>query len=299
MCWPLSGGEGINGSLAFGCMVANNVSVSLIEMQDDVVHVAKAVRPRVIAIGASNLTRWLSLLVRIAVADSASPVEVLAVAGYGRSYGVSSRFFGRELPGIKACGVWDALGASVGRSGLREQSTGIVTDVGNDIFYGVEVATVLGWVEQALIRLRPHVERLVLTGLPASVADIGRVRFEVIRRILVPSCRLEHAEGLRRAEELNAGLLALADKHGAVSFQGHRDWYGWDRIHLKRGYWRPFVERLLGVDSAARERIPALPRLLGSGMRLAAPEFKRSFGRDKSTVQPSVCLPDGTTVALY
>ena len=280
-------------------MVANNAQVSLIDLQGDVLHASTTARRRVIAIGASNLTRWMPLLVRAAVADSAGPVEVLAVAGYGRSYGVSSRFFGRELPGIKACGVWGALEGSVGRSGLREHSTGIITDVGNDIFYGVEVATVLDWVEQAVLRLRPHVERLVLTGLPASVADIGRVRFEIIRRILVPSCRLEHAEGLRRAEELNAGLLALAEKHGAVSFQGQRYWYGWDRIHLKRSYWRPFVEHLLGVDSTTQAQVLDLPRLSGSGMRLAAPEFKRSFGREKTTVQPSVCLPDGTTVALY
>lgn len=273
--------------------------MSLIELRDEVLHPAKAARPRVIAIGASNLTRLLSLLIRAAVADSSSPVEILAVAGYGRSYGVSSQFFGRELPGIKVCGLWGALKDSARRPDLRARSTGIITDVGNDIFYGVKVATVLEWVEQALVGLRPHVARLVLTGLPASVADIGRIRFEIIRRILVPSCRLEHAEGLRRAEELNTGLLALAEKHGAVTFQGPRDWYGWDRIHLKRHYWRPFVDRLLGADSVGQGSATALPRLSGSGLRLAVPECKRSFGREKYAVQPSVCLPDGTTVALY
>jgi len=260
---------------------------------------ATAPRRRVIAIGASNLTRWLPQLLRIASAHSAGPVELLAVAGYGRSYGVSSKFFGRELPGIKSCGVWDALGEVTDESGLRAVSTGFVTDVGNDIFYGVEVATVLEWVEQALVRVRPHVDRLVLTGLPASVAHIGPKRFAIMRRILVPSCQLDHAEGLRRAEELNAGLALLAEKHGAVTFQGQRDWYGWDRIHMKRRYWRRFIERLLGVDQEPGGKSGPLPRLARPGLRTAAPERKRLFGRDRCTKQPSVCLADGTTVALY
>lgn len=260
---------------------------------------ATAARPRVIAIGASNLTRWLSLLVRVAAAQSAGAVEVVAAAGCGRSFGISSRFLGRELPGIQSCGLWDALERPAPGSTTRSLSTGIVTDVGNDIFYGVEVATVLDWVEHALVRLRPHVERLVLTGLPSSVAGIGRVRFEIMRRILVPSCRLQHAEGLRRAAELDAGLTALAEKHDVVTFRGEGSWYGWDRIHLKRRYWRPFVERLLGVAPGVSEPRPRLSKLERPGMRAAAPESKRLFGRVRCTKQPSVSLPDGTTVALY
>lgn len=260
---------------------------------------ATAARRRVIAIGASNLTRWLPQLVRVASAHSDGPVEVLAVAGYGRSYGVSSKFFGRELPGIKSCGVWEALGERTAEPEVRAASTGFVTDVGNDIFYGVEVDTVLEWVEQALVRVRPHVDRLVLTGLPASVAHIGPVRFAIMRRILVPSCQLAHAEGLRRAEQLNAGLAVLAEKHDAVTFQGQRDWYGWDHIHMKRRYWRRFIEQLLGVADRAPGRLHSLPRLARPGLRAAAPERKRLFGRDRCTKQPSVYLADGTTVALY
>jgi len=279
--------------------VANNAHVPLKNPEAVEAQPAMAPRPRVIAFGASNLARCLPILVRVAAAQSAGAVEVVAAAGYGRSYGLSSRFFGRELPGIKTCGVWRALAGTTLKPGLREISTGIVTDVGNDIFYGVAVETVLSWVEHAVVSVRPQVARLVLTGLPPSVASIGRVRFAVMRRLLVPSCRLAHAEGLRRAAELHEGLAALAKKHDAVTFQGDRDWYGWDRIHLKRRYWRGFVERLLGVDRSTEQSQSALPRLAGFGLRSAAPESKRLFGRPRFTEQPSVCLPDGTTVALY
>ncbi len=285
--------------LAISGSVANNAHVPLKNSQARQTQTATALRARVIALGASNLTRLLPILVRVASAQSAGAVEVLAVAGYGRSFGASSRFLGRELPGIKSCGVWQALEGTAPGGETRGKSTGIVTDVGNDIFYGVEAATILTWVEHALQRLRPQVDRLVLTGLPASVAGIGRVRFEIMRRILVPSCRLQHGEALRRAVELHEGLVALAEKHGAVTFQGDRDWYGWDRIHLKRPYWRLFVERLLGVESRLSQQRPKLPRLLRPGMRAAAPESKRLFGRVRCIKQPSVCLPDGTTVALY
>ena len=258
--------------LAFGRAALNNALVTFKSTQAMESQARRQRRPRVIAIGASNLTRWLPMLVRAAAAQAAGPVEVVAVAGFGRSYGVRSSFFGRELPGIKSCGVWEALAQAERTPGLSEVSTGIVTDVGNDIFYGVEVETVLSWVEHAMSALRPQVNRLVLTGLPASVAFIGPTRFAIMRRLLVPSCRLQHGEGLRRAEEVNRGLAALAKKYDAVTFQGARGWYGWDRIHLKRRYWRPFIERLLGVERVGGQAPAPLPRLPRPGLRAAAPE---------------------------
>ena len=101
----------------------------------------------------------------------------------GRSYGARSRLLWRELPGLDACGIWSALadepmnmlaGTPVPS---RAGSLGIVTDVGNDIFYGFLPETVLAWVDTALQRLRPMVARLVVTGVPQSVFDLGAKRF--------------------------------------------------------------------------------------------------------------------------
>ncbi|MFT4514591.1 MAG: hypothetical protein ACI89X_001633 [Planctomycetota bacterium] len=252
-------------------------------------------RPRVIALGASNLTRLLPAMMRVrsaACEQRSTACEWFVAAGLGRSYGLRSRLLGRQLPGMDGCGLWPALAAAepVAATG---SATGIVTDVGNDIFYGVEVEQVLAWVEHALQRLRPFVDRLVITGVPPSVFELGALRFWVMRRIIVPSCKLDLAEGKRRATALHEGLRALAERYQAVFLIGQRHWYGWDAIHVKRRHWRTFVEQLLGVPRAR-----VLPRLPSHRGRFV-PELRWMFGREQRAEQPAVQWSDGTTLSIY
>ncbi|MFT4841466.1 MAG: hypothetical protein ACJA0V_002557 [Planctomycetota bacterium] len=252
-------------------------------------------RPRVIALGASNLTRLLPVMMRVrsaACEPQATACEWFVAAGLGRSYGVRTRLFGRQLPGMDDCGLWSALAAAESHS-ARGNAIGIVTDVGNDIFYGVEVAQVLAWVEHALQRLRPLVQRLVITGVPPSVFELDALRFWVMRRIIVPSCTLELLEGKRRATALHEGLRCLAERYQAVFYTGERDWYGWDAIHVKRRHWRTFVEQVLDVPRA--NDLPRLPNRDGR----VRPELRWLFGREQRVAQPAVQWSDGTTLSIY
>ena len=82
---------------------------------------------RVVALGASNLTRGFPILVSAARASAGPDVEVFAALGLGRSYGMESRVLARTLPGILDSGLWAAL------AGLPPLPTrAVVTDVGND-----------------------------------------------------------------------------------------------------------------------------------------------------------------------
>ena len=69
-------------------------------------------------------------------------VEVLAALGHGRSYGAHSRFVFRTLPGILESGLWQEL-----ESRPQLPTRGLVTDIGNDIFYGFSPEQTLGWIE--------------------------------------------------------------------------------------------------------------------------------------------------------
>ena len=218
----------------------------------------------------------------------------------GRSYGARSRLLWRELPGLDACGIWSALadepmnmlaGTPVPS---RAGSLGIVTDVGNDIFYGFLPETVLAWVDTALERLRPMVARLVVTGVPQSVFDLGAKRFECMRRILVPSCKLDLLEGKRRAAQLHQGLRELAERHDAVFLEFPKAWYGWDAIHVKRRHWWRVTQSLVGSEGYS-----TWPRIASLRVRTAAPEVRWMFRRERRTQQPAVVLGDGTRVSLY
>lgn len=247
---------------------------------------------RVIALGASNLTRLLPTLLRTrrkATGARATASQWFVANGLGRSYGIRSRVFWRELPGIDGCGIWKALQAA----GPVADATGIVTDVGNDIFYSVEVERILGWVENALTRLRPMCSQLVVTGIPDTVTELGAFRFGIMRRIIVPSCQLDLAEGKRRAAQLHAGLRELARRFEARFQTGERHWYGWDAIHVKWRHWRAFAASLLGVTTEG-----PLPRLRGR-LGVARPEQRWLFGREQRSEQPALRWEDGTTLFLF
>src|SRR5947207_14876376 len=86
---------------------------------------------RVVALGASNLTRGLRIVVSTARQTWGPDIEIFGALGHGRSYGADSRVFVRRLPGILQSGLWRDLAA---RPPVPTRA--LVTDVGNDILYG-------------------------------------------------------------------------------------------------------------------------------------------------------------------
>ena len=161
---------------------------------------------RVVALGASNLTRGFRAVVSAARATWGPEVEVLAALGHGRSYGARSRVGIRALPGILDSGVWRALGS------LPALPTrAIVADVGNDIMYGVPAQRILAWVDETLGRLQRVTRDITLTELPLDgIRRLSAARFLVFRSIFFPYCRLSLVALLETAGRVNAGLSELA-----------------------------------------------------------------------------------------
>src|SRR6476661_7900132 len=121
---------------------------------------------RVVALGASNLTRGFHAVVSAARNAWGPDLEILAALGHGRSYGVQSRVLARSLPGILESGLWRDLESRSPRA-----TTGLVTDVGNDIFYGFSAEQVLAWVAEAIARLRRFTADITVTDLPLANAQ--------------------------------------------------------------------------------------------------------------------------------
>jgi hypothetical protein len=248
---------------------------------------------RIVALGASNLTRGLEVVVTTARQVWGPDIEVLAALGHGRSYGSESRILVRTLPGILQSGLWrklDALPPAPTRA--------LLTDVGNDILYGFPPAQILSWVEEALDRLGRVSDDIVLTGLPrVGVGEISSARFLFFRSILFPSCRLSLQEVSDAARRLNDGLAAAAAARGARFMELRPEWYGVDPIHIRPSLWRSaWHEILCGAQDEGRVRASWVE---GWRLYLMRPEHQRLFGREFGRPQEGVPLKAGARIWLY
>ncbi len=248
---------------------------------------------RVVALGASNLTRGFQTVVSTARVAWGPRVEVLAALGHGRSYGARSHLLFRSLPGILESGIWREL-----ESRPRAVTRALVTDVGNDILYGFSPEQTLAWVGEALTRLRGATEDIVITDLPlASVRRLSKAKFLAFRSILVPSCRLSLSQVLERAERVNAGLVELSSTHGSRLAHLEGGWYGFDPIHIRRSLRNAAWGRILGAPpQTSTNGAPASESLRLSLLR---PERRWAFGREQFTRQSGVALQAGGQVWLY
>ena len=248
---------------------------------------------RVVALGASNLTRGFQAVVSTARAAWGPRVEILAALGHGRSYGARSRFVIRSVPGILECGLWREL-----ESRPRLETRALVTDVGNDILYGASPEQTLRWIDEAIRRLRVVTDDIVVTDLPlASIRRLSRLKFLAFRSILVPSCRLSLREVLERSESVNTGLAELSAARGATLTHLDPSWYGFDPIHVRPSLWRTAWQRILGAEPVAHTNGASAMESLE--LYLMRPERRWLFGREQLTPQSGNALPSGGRVWLY
>ncbi|MGZ8380638.1 MAG: hypothetical protein ACXW4C_03435 [Nitrospira sp.] len=248
---------------------------------------------RVVALGASNLTRGFQTIVSTARSVWGPDVEVLAALGHGRSYGAPSNFMFRTLPSILKSSLWTELACRPPMA-----TRGLVTDVGNDILYGFSVERTLGWVEEALVRLRTVTNDIVLTDLPlASIRRLSNSKFLALRSVLSPSCRLSLAEVIERAERVNEGLLQLSTSYGTRFLRLDPTWYGFDPIHVRPSHWRQAWQQILGAPPEVRSGGGSIVESVK--LYFMRPERRWLFGVEQLTPQSGVVLRSGGHVWLY
>jgi hypothetical protein len=184
----------------------------------------------VVVLGASNVSRGLARLSAIVRARAAVPVSLFVAAGHGRGYGVNTRVALRRLPSILDCGLWRTLDRE-----RIERPMVVVTDVGNELLYGLGVSAVAGAVREATHRLASRGGHLVIMGLPlAAIAGVGAVRYRLLRTFYVPRCLLGLDELKEATCWLDEELRALAVETGATFIEQPAAWYGLDALHVRR-----------------------------------------------------------------
>ena len=250
---------------------------------------------RLVALGASNLVGMVPSLAASVCRATGGPVEVLSASGHGRSYGQWSTVAGiRALPGIARCGLWRALAADPHRPTLA-----MVTDIGNDVAYGVPVTQILAWVDACLDRLASIEARVVVTLPPVAVlARTPAWQLRAVLRVFFPGRDGDSATILRQVETLAQGVNDRATARGMAVISPAPSWYGIDPIHLHARGRRAQQAAMLRAWGLRRT-----PGRTGLGAWLAvrsAPAANvRWFGRRFTRVQPCRRWRDGTSFGLF
>ncbi len=253
---------------------------------------------RVVLLGASNLTRGISTVVETAQNVWGGSLEVLAALGHGRSYGIRSTVLGRTLPSILDCGLWEALG-----SRTDVPSAALVTDVGNDLLYQVEVPQIVAWIDSVIERLQQSGARVSMTLLPVgSLLKVSPRRYYLFRTMMFPHCRLSFAEAGDRARQLHDRLQSLGQARGVRLIAQQAEWYGIDPIHIRRRHWRHAWREILATWQEAHAPAPRTARgSLRRWMYLISrkPQQHWIFGIERRRIQPAARLHDGTLISFF
>lgn len=215
---------------------------------------AEPPEPRpVVILGASNVTFALPVIWNLLTSLS-QPVRLVIAAGHGRSFGLPNTVLGRTLPSILSCDLWSQLQTLTTEwkeaTEREEQSTALITDVGNDLLYGATPETISGWVDRCVRRLMECGYRPTLTGLPLeSLRQLGPRRFQFFRRLLFPGSALRYENALPLAQEMQDRLRELTSEAGLTFLPVAAHWYGFDPIHIRRAKRRSAWGTLLSTAS--------------------------------------------------
>jgi len=257
---------------------------------------------RVVLLGASNLTRGISTVVGMSRNIVGAPCAFFIAMGLGRSYGQRSTVLGRSLPGITECGLWPALQYGSG------PVLALITDVGNDVIYGVPVKTIVAWVSTCIDRLQAAGATIVVTLPPMeSIERLGPWRYHIARSLLFPGRRMPLADVVRRSRELAAGLTTLGGLDGVTVVEPEGRWYGLDPIHPRRRHlgtaWRkalgPWAAAAAAAAAGAGPASVTVSPTRWAHLRTATPQLWWLMGRKMGRDQPCGRLPDGSTTWLY
>ena len=252
---------------------------------------------RVILLGASNLTRSFSTVVATVRQTWSDPVEIMVAMGHGRSYGVETSVFGKKISGIFPCALWRDL-----QNRPQLPTSALVTDIGNDLVYGIPPDQMLDWVERCLDRLSEAGAAILVTQLPVeSIERLSERRFQFFRRALFPRSKLTLAAARVLVREINERLIEIGQARKIPVIPVSVSWYGVDPIHLKRAIKRLAWPTMLASWRAGSEPFAITPSSLWTAAYLAglAPREYSFFGIARRAEQPSGRLRDGTTLSLY
>ena len=155
-------------------------------------------------------------------------MELMVAAGPGRAYLASGGLLNVVYPPIESSEIFEAARRK-SESGYRVIA--LVTDIGNDIMYGVSAEQLIGTVQQVFGRLRSIHADVFYTTLPTAFkVGVRPIRFNILRSLLFPGSRVSYDEATAAIIQVNEFLREAAPK-GDYLIPDMDRYLGFDEIH--------------------------------------------------------------------
>ncbi len=173
--------------------------------------------------------------------------------GPGRGYCAKGGFLTVRYPPIGDSGVMDAARE---KAATASRVVALITDIGNDIMYGVPEQDIVACLSRLLKEFEAMNADVFLNPVPLVIEeDVTPFQFRLLRRIFYRSSAVEYTQAAHAVREVNRFLRDSAG--GRVHLlQSAREFCGADKIHysLFRSHraWSRIVAEMLRV-------LPATP----------------------------------------
>ncbi len=173
--------------------------------------------------------------------------------GPGRGYCVNGGFLNVSYPSIRSCGILQSAGERA-QKGLKVIA--LITDIGNDIMYGVSLKEITACLNSIFLELDALGAEVFVHPIPLDLSkDVTERQFRILRSIFYPHSALKFQEAKGAVDAVNEFLRGRAGG-GIHLLPGTKDCTGIDKIHYSifRGHraWSGAVAEMIRFSPGRR-----------------------------------------------
>lgn len=240
-----------------------------------------------VLLGASNLARGYSALTRH-LSKHVSNVEFLNALGPGRGYCAQGGMLNFTYSPIGECRIMESA-KDYAERGFR--ITVLLTDIGNDIMYGVPESTLIECLDTLIEKSLSLNAEVFVTSIHVDVCrDMGKTSFKILKAIFYRNSPVTFDQADSAVKKLNQYLEEKSVQNDRVHLvSGLGGYCGMDKIHysLLKSHlaWSRVGDAMLlkiGVESFGNVGLGSMAVSLGENLnRLIASDMLRIMKKPK------------------
>jgi hypothetical protein len=243
-----------------------------------------------VLLGASNMARGYSALTQH-LSKNISPTQFINALGPSRGYCARGSLLNFSYSPIGKCKVMKSAEDFAQQGG---KMVVLLTDIGNDIMYGVSDQSVIECLDTLIESFRSWDAEVFITSIHVDISqDMGKLFFKLLKIIFYPKSQVTFDEADLAVKRLNHYIEEKSKKsEGVHLISGMKVYCGLDKIHfgLLKSHlaWSQIANKMLsaldvkpsrniGLGSMAVSFCQNIKRLIASDMLKITKKSKEFF----------------------